>query len=59
MHLRLVFEKLQGAGIRLNVAKCEFGVERMDFLGYTISKEGIIPTEEKVIAISQFTKPKN
>jgi len=40
-HLRLVFEKLQEAGIIVNAAKCNFGTEEVNFLGYTISEAGI------------------
>jgi len=56
-HLRLVFEKLQAAGIQVNAAKCNFGMREVNFLGYTVSEHGIRPTKDKVTAILQYKKP--
>lgn len=58
-HLRAVFEWLAKAGLKLNVSKCEFSKSEIDFLGYRLSKQGIQPLPEKVIAIVEFPKPKN
>lgn len=57
MHLCLVFEKLQAAGIQVNAAKCNFGVREVNFLGYIVSEHGIRPTKDKVTAILQYKKP--
>lgn len=40
-HLRSVFE-------RLNVAKCEFGKEKLEFLCYLVTPEGISPEFSKI-----------
>lgn len=37
-HLQEVFSKLQTAGVTINVSKCIFGKEQVDFLGYQISR---------------------
>lgn len=57
-HLSTVFQRLEKAGLKLNVNKCIFGVPRIEFLGYTIDNQGIRPIAEKVKAISEFPKPK-
>lgn len=51
-HLNEVFKRLSDNGLQLNTAKCIFGQSKLDFLGYTVSEEGIQPTEEKVEAIT-------
>lgn len=55
--LEEVFQRLNSKGLQINVAKCIFGQSRLNFLGYTISPEGITPTEEKVKAIKQYPLP--
>lgn len=42
-HLRLVLERFQKHGIVINPSKCKFGVEELEFLGYTVNKHGIRP----------------
>ncbi|XP_033214030.1 uncharacterized protein LOC117171086 [Belonocnema kinseyi] len=39
-HLRVVFERLKKAGLRINPNKCTFGVSELTFLGHLISGEG-------------------
>jgi len=58
-HLRLVFEKLQEAGLIVNAAKCNFGTEEVNFLGYTISEAGIKPTQNKNKVMLHYKKPQN
>ncbi len=36
-HLEFIFERLSYHGLIIGVAKCEFGVETLSFLGHTIS----------------------
>ena len=38
--LRKVLERLDEYNLRLNLEKCEFDREEIDFLGWTISKKG-------------------
>ena len=42
------FKTLAKAHIKLNPTKCTFGVEEGQFLGYQISKEGILPNPTKI-----------
>ena len=49
--------KLEGAGLRLNRAKCAFMLPSVEYLGHRIDREGLHPTEEKVIAIHNAPVP--
>ena len=57
-HLRTVFERLKKFQLRLNVSKCVLGSPEIEFLGYTVSSQGIRPTASKSEAILRFPKPK-
>lgn len=50
-HLRTVFERLKKAHLRLNLEKCTFAVEELEFLGYIINAQGIRPSTQKIEAI--------
>lgn len=46
-------------GLRLKVNKCKFIKRTVTHMDYTLSAEGISPTEEKVEAIKSAPKPEN
>ena len=56
-HLRLLFQRLQEHGLVINVSKCQFGLDTLDFLGHRITNTGIMPLPEKVDAITRFERP--
>lgn len=56
-HLKIVFDRLKDFGLNIKPSKCLFGQECLDFLSYQISKEGIQPSKDRVLAISTFEKP--
>lgn len=60
-HVRLVLEKLQKAGLGLDIDKGEFGVKQTKYLGFIISAEGenssIKMDPAKVKAISEWKAP--
>lgn len=56
-HLRLLFQRLQGYGLVINVSKSQFGRDAIDFLGHHITHTGIMPLPDKVDAISRFQQP--
>ncbi|GFY27134.1 retrovirus-related Pol polyprotein from transposon opus [Trichonephila clavipes] len=58
-HLREVFRLLQEAGLTLNKYKCNFGCEKLKYLGLVISKDGITTDKSKVKAIIEMKPPKN
>lgn len=43
----------------INVAKCNFAKEKVNYLGYTIDKQGTRPLEDRVEAIKRHEKPTN
>ena len=56
-HLRLVLERLCEHGIVINVAKSQFGVPSLEFLGHHVDSAGIRPLESKIEAIRNFPQP--
>ena len=58
-HLRLVFKRCRHYLVRINPHKCIFCVNSGHFLGFIVSKEGIIVDPLKVEAILQFSSPHN
>ena len=47
-NIRAVFKCIRQAGLKLTIEKCHFGVRQFDFLGRTISPEGISPQARKI-----------
>lgn len=58
-HLESLFKQFSKYGITINLAKCTFGKQEIDFVGYHVTSEGIRPLDEKIKAISEFPKPTN
>lgn len=56
-HLRQLFQRFTEFGITINIDKCEFGKQVIEFLGYEVSTNGIKPLEHKVKAIVEFPRP--
>jgi len=57
--LKIVFDKLQGAGLKLRLDKCHFAKAQTSYLGYVISAKGIAPDPKKVEAVKIFRPPKD
>ena len=53
-HLREVFLRIRKAGLKLNLEKYQFWMQRLPFLGYIITPQGIGPDPEKVEAIKKL-----
>ena len=47
-NIRVVFKCIRQAELKLTIAKCHFGVRKVEFLGRTISAEGISPQARKI-----------
>ena len=47
-NIRAVFQCIRQAGLKLTIEKCHFGVRQVEFLGRTISPEGISPQALKI-----------
>lgn len=57
-NLRLVFKTLEKANMKVQLDKCEFFQEEIEFLGFVISRHGIKTNPKKVQAIVNLPPPK-
>lgn len=57
MHLEQIFAILRLNKLTINPNKCRFGQEEVNYLGYTINKDGYKPPEERINVILSFPKP--
>jgi len=57
IHLREIFKKFRKYGLFVKMSKCEFGMDRMDFLGHEVSSEGLRPNANKIKAIQAIPTP--
>ncbi len=55
--LRQLLERLREFGLVLNLEKCQFGREEVDFLGHRISAQGVEPLSSHLSAIQEFGRP--
>ena len=56
--LEQVFQRLQAAGLKINANKSSFGQHALEYLGYWITRTGIMPIAKKVQAIQNIQPPK-
>lgn len=59
LDLQMVFDKLQEAGLTINLKKSTFCLEEIKFLGHIVNTNGISADPEKVHSIQQYPVPKN
>ena len=57
VHLRQLFQRLQDHDLVVNVAKCWFSLNKIDFLGHLTTQHGITPLPSKVAAVREFKQP--
>src|SRR5437868_8020301 len=57
-HLREVFIRIRKAGLRLNLEKCKFWMQRLPFLGHIVTPQEIAPDPSKVDAVQKLPPPK-
>ena len=58
-HLASVFKVLKENQLYINLKKCSFMTDRVIFLGYIMSANGILMDDEKVKAILEWPTPKS
>jgi hypothetical protein len=58
-HLSLVFKALRENQLYAKLSKCTFAQEKVEYLGFVISAEGVSTDPAKVEAITQWPTPKN
>ena len=56
-HLDQVFTRLQGAGLKVNLAKCAFAREEVPFLGHLVTRDGVKMDPAKVAALDNMPLP--
>ena len=52
-----VFAECRYHGMKLNLQKCQFGMESLSWLGYNLSSNGISPEIDKAEAVKQMVLP--
>ena len=57
-HLRLLFERLRTADLKLKEVKCNFLKRHIHYLGHIVSREGIMLLSEKLDSIQKMLLPK-
>ena len=57
--LRLVFDRIRTAGLKLKPSKCHFLRKEVAFLGHVVSSDGIKTDPEKVKAVKTWPVPQN
>jgi hypothetical protein len=58
-HLRIVQQILREHQLYAKFSKCEFWLDKLEFLGHVITKEGIAVKPRKVQAVLDWKAPKN
>lgn len=58
-HLRIILERLWKHGLSINLAKCTFRAERVQYLGYEVTFDSTKPLQHRIAAIVDFPRPKN
>ena len=56
-HLEKALERINHTGLKLNLEKCQLLQEKVEYLGHTISAEGISCQEGKVEAVKEWPIP--
>lgn len=55
--LTIVLRRLENAGLKLKLAKCEFNKTEVEYLGHVISSKGVQPAEKELTAIRDAPQP--
>ena len=55
--LEEVFKRCRRVNLKLNINKCRFGCNEIDYLGYIVTPQGIRPNAKKVKAIKALERP--
>jgi len=56
-HLHKVAKRLREAGLRLKPEKCVFMTNKVEYLGFTLTADGVRPNRKNIQAIVDFPKP--
>ena len=53
-HLQQVLDRLKSAGLKIQPAKCHFLQREVNFLGYIVSSNGVLPDPSKTTKIKDW-----
>ena len=56
-NIELVLDRLQKAGLKIKISKCNFMKREVVYLGHTLTQKGIRVNEEKIQAIIKYPTP--
>lgn len=56
--VEMVFQRLDVAGLKVNIGKSFFARGELEYLGYMITREGVQPVTKKIDAILAIAEPK-
>ena len=59
VHLQQVFTRLRETNLKLKLVKCHFGTTNVDYLGFRLTPEGILPGADKLKCVREALPPKN
>jgi hypothetical protein len=57
--LSAAIDKIGAANLRLNPKKCVFGSDSVDYLGHTLSGDGVRPGQDKAKAMQTAQTPRS
>ena len=58
-HVHQIFQKVQKAGLQLDIDKCEFFVKEIKYLGLIITPENIKMDKKKLSTVFDWSIPEN
>jgi hypothetical protein len=58
-HLSAAINKIGATNLRLNPKKCVFGLDSVEYLGHTLSGDGVIPGQDKAKAMQTAQPPRS
>ena len=56
--LQQVLERCKENGLQLNAAKCQFRVQQVKYFGHILTKDGRLPDDSKIEALTDMAPPK-
>jgi len=57
--LNVLFNALRECGLRLNASKCSFLQEKVDYIGHTFTREGVMAEGKKIQDMLKIKTPTN
>ena len=58
-HLNHVMKRIREVGLKVNLSKCQFIRNEVEYLGHVITPEGLRPNEKLIMAVKDYTLLKN